>query len=776
MRTPTIFPSLRRHAAPLGWGAALALGAVGLACVPLFDKVGYEFCLALALPASLMGVHLGVRRVACRRRAAVGSDAQRADARPFATIVALWKSAALTALGVSLIPLAVITLNAVRVRNCDYVSGLLWYPAVPMASSILGAALGVLAGLATRRTGAALVLGLLAVLGSVAWGVWRFYAAPPIFGYDPFVGYFAGSLYDEEVSLPRALLWARAYHLTVALFALSLAACFLDGRAHRLRRAAWRGPYAWPMLALGLVATWLYAHHASLGFELSADEVASALGGTLRTEHFVIRYSPRGPVAKELSSVAREHEFRYAQLKGLFGVEPDGPITSYLFDSVEDKARLMGAQHTFIAKPWRREVYLQHEPWPHPVLMHELAHVFAGAFGDPLFHTSLKGLAFNVGMIEGVAEAAAWHGSPLTPHELVRTLRQLGREPDLGQILSTSFLGINATSAYATAGSFCRFLLDTRGAPGLREVYRAGGSPESFVHAYGAPLSQLAEEWRKTVDGTVVPEAERELVKERLLRPSIFHRVCAHELALAREHARALLGAGDHDAALATYTKVCDEDPDDPNNLEALMNAGRAVNRPDLALGYGERVLHHPKASPALLGATETALGDLALERHDRATALRFYRKAESRPSDEGQARLLTVKILATEEAPGPVADGFERLVGGGPHDAATDLLTTRELVLKAPDRGLTHYLFARQLFLRDRFAEAAESLARAIELGLPDGRFEREAARMHAVCLFRSGALDRAKQAFISLAASGAEGARLEARDWAARADFYAR
>ena len=38
----------------------------------------------------------------------------------------------------------------------------------------------------------------------------------------------------------------------------------------------------------------------------------------------------------------------------------------------------MGAADTYIAKPWRREVYVQAAGYPHPVLGHELMHVLAG--------------------------------------------------------------------------------------------------------------------------------------------------------------------------------------------------------------------------------------------------------------------------------------------------------------------------------------------------------------------------------------------------------------
>ena len=43
------------------------------------------------------------------------------------------------------------------------------------------------------------LLGLAGPLGGIAIGFGRFYTSPMVFGFDPFVGYFAGPLYDTVV-------------------------------------------------------------------------------------------------------------------------------------------------------------------------------------------------------------------------------------------------------------------------------------------------------------------------------------------------------------------------------------------------------------------------------------------------------------------------------------------------------------------------------------------------------------------------------------------------
>ncbi len=470
------------------WSFILFVVGAGLCFVPLFDVLGYEWCLAMAVVASLAGAQVAALRVGRERRERAPSAVTAAEARPGVTVARLWWGATLRLWGALGLPLGAILANALRVRNCDVGAGLAWFAMLPMLSAAMGAGAGVVAGLLRPWRGrvapTALALGI--VVASVAWGVWRFYAAPPIFGYDPFVGYFAGTLYDEEIAITAAFGWARLYD--VALLTGWLAACALLLDAGRLclgRPAPARArPLGMAILAFAAAAT-LWSARARLGFALCAQEIGQRLGGELRTAHFVLHYSPTGPYAKELAAYAEDDELYWAELEKLFGAAPVPPVHAFLFDNAAQKRELMGAGHTFIAKPWRREIYLQHDAWPQTVTKHELAHVFAGRFGDPIFGIARRGLGFNVGLIEGVAVAAAWEGQPLTPHQVVKVLRdaKLLDVDTLASVMGPSFFGINAAQAYNVAGSFCRFLADTRGVGKLEALYRAaGGAAELAAH------------------------------------------------------------------------------------------------------------------------------------------------------------------------------------------------------------------------------------------------------------------------------------------------------
>jgi hypothetical protein len=750
------------------WSLVFVVLACVLQVLPLFDLLGFEFSFAMALLVTLAGIDLAAAEVKRARRERSPSQRARDDARPLLALLRLWGASIAGSWLVLLLPLVVSLGNGLRVRNCDRVGGLVWYALLPALSALAATATGVLAAVTVRR---ARLLGYGVFLASLAWALYRFLAAPPVNAFDPFGGYFPGTLYDENVTVPAALYWARLYHLTASLAALALASRFLDGETLRLKLgAAKRRPLLFT-IALSLGALYLGASGGRLGFARSAEDIARALGGERRTEHFVLHYSPTGPFAADLDLHAAEHELRWRELHDLWKIDPGVPIHAYLFDSVAQKQQLMGAAHTSVAKPWRKEIYLQYEAWPHSVLPHELAHVFAGAFGDPLLHVSRDGVSLNLGLIEGSAVAASWHGSSslgLTPHQQAQVMRKAGIAPPLTEVLGIRFLGFNNGAAYAEAGSFCRWLLDTRGPEPLEKVYRRGGSEQAFLDAYGISLRQLAAEWGRFVDGLEAPESQRQLAEERLSQPSVFHKVCAHELAVRREAASHAAAAGDHVRALQLLDGVCHDDPDDPDNLAELMDAARAGKRDDDARAAAERLMRHPKATPALRARALMLVGDLALARRDFAAAAQAYLAAEKLPLDEASGRLVTVKRMAAQMAPPP--DALVRFLVEAAREPPLMLATAQELAQSDPGNGLYLYLYGRQLSERSLFARAAEALERSRRLGLPDARFQREADRIAGIARYRLRQFDASQDDFQRLAEGAPEGVRLAAADWIER------
>jgi hypothetical protein len=760
------------------WGALLAALAVAMAATPLTALLAFESSFLLGIAAALAGAHLGAERVFVARRGLAPSEADRADAHPARAVLGLHARATARVLALLVLPLGILSLNALRVKNCDLATGLAWYALLPGLTAATGAAAGVCAGLATRRRIGGTLAALAILLLSVGWGVWRFYAAPPVFGFDPFVGYFPGSLYDEEIPITSALLGARSLHLTGALAALLIAAGLLDGRRLRLTlRARALAPLA---AGLALAALWVAAR-AWAQPELAPDarSLARVLDGARETDHLTLRYASGGPWARDIALHARDFEFRWTELRQTLGTAPDGKITCWLFDSAEQKRRYLGASHTQIAKPWRREIYLQHADWPHPVVKHELAHVLAGAFGDPIFHVARRGFHFSVGLIEGAAVAADDPPQRVSLDQQVKIMRAEGLLPPLERIFGPGFFAYSGPQAYTAAGSFCRFLIETRGAERFRALYRSAGD---FASVYGEPLQALERAWLQRVDATPLSAEEHGQARERLRRPSVWKKVCAHELAERLAEAQAALAAGDVPRALALHASIVRDDPGEPEHLAEWMDALSSARREPEALESAHRLLDHPAASDGQKARALTLLGDAELRGGDPHAGETIAR-ALALPLDEATARQLRARAIAARELAKPSgATPFGRalvryLVGDapGPRDAALDVYRAAEVVQAAPDAGLGHYLLGRQLAAHDRAAEALPELERALARGLPDPGFTVEARRLAASAALRSGDPARSRALWEEQARETDPLARAEAKDWIARCDFDA-
>ena len=136
-------------------------------------------------------------------------------------------------------------------------------------------------------------------------------------------------------------------------------------------------------------------------------------------------------------------------------------------------------------------------------------------------------------LIEGLAVAAAWTRgrgsglmSRLTPHQWTAAMRRLDLAPPVGDLFNPqSFYAYNARISYTTCGSFVRFYGEERGKNAVNQLYAKGGE--------GIDLSSMIHRWESWLDEQSLPPKVLKTAKALLNRPSIFSKVCAHELAAA---------------------------------------------------------------------------------------------------------------------------------------------------------------------------------------------------------------------------------------------------
>ena len=415
-------------------------------------------------------------------------------------------------------------------------------------------------------------------------------------------------------------------------------------------------------LAVGLVAASIvvFAARGRLRFHVRHRDVLQALDGERHSNRIVLRYdTATGGKPADLALTMEDLEFRYDQLRDILGVEPAGPITVYQFPSAEAKKALVGAANTLYAKPWTREIFVQAAAFPASRLRHEMAHVFAGAFGDRFFGIALavtwKGPLpvprLAMGLVEGVAEAADFTdpdgGS--TTHQEAAAIIADGRAPPLADVIGAGFSTLSGPRAYTLAGSFCRFLLDTRGAERLRALYHSAGD---FTSTYGQPLGALEAEWRRFLAQQPMSAEQRARAREQFRRPAIFKKVCAREQAARVIEARGLLGDGPGARGPGLLEQACSDDPIEPT-LEGGAGAGAGGGGRGGARGHaagGHRARRGRDGARAR--ARREPHGRPVLSRGDFDNTRVALRDVLAAATDEGERRTATAKLRALDDEP----------------------------------------------------------------------------------------------------------------------------
>lgn len=678
----------------------------------------------------------------------------------------------LRALVVFAVPTLILFANSFRIQQCEPAMGALYFAMGPLIGTLLAVAVGRLLGEWFKRP---LAVPLAFMVPLVAYGVSvsRFYSSPGVFAFNHFAGWFPGTIYDEAQGFPDSYLTFRL--VTVGWFIAATA-------ARKLTRALLSespiGQIAGHALLFGLVvagAIGATVRGDQLGHHTSVNHIAKELGHKLVGEHCTA-YVPRELPAASARRVLADCDFRVWQTAKELGVTPPDDVRAFFFRSSEEKQRLMGAGHTYIAKPWRSEVYLQLRDWPHPVLEHEIVHVVAAEIGQGPFRVSgpLDGWLPDPALIEGVAVAVTWESRDgLSPHQWAKTLMELERLPRLRDVWGLNFLKQPSRDAYTIAGSVMRFVADHYGPHAMRRTYLWG----SVERATGASLEEIEKAWRESLSKVSLPDGAVERARAAFSRKSIFTAICPRTMARLSEELSQDLSADDAIRAAQTCDRMLAIRPGDPtarvHQVRALAQQGR--------LDDAEALVKKMRVDPSLPAPFQAfALTSLADElwRHSRRNeAQSLYDEVLTMPGDEDAKRNLEVKKLAITWGGTSERALFDLLVGdrGRSRHSGTQMYRTMQLHERQKPEGvpsLGAYLAGRQLFGAERFELTIPLLESARSEGLPTERLEREATRMLAIAYVAEGRWDAAEALFhAQLKDTHTDHAAV--RDWLMRVNF---
>jgi tetratricopeptide (TPR) repeat protein len=721
-------PLLHSRAAQVGL-AVVVIGMAAIGFIPLFGGPGYESSLGAGI---LLGFVVTVTT-------ALGTLAL-PDQTPAIDVLSRGLSTgALLALAAWLTTFA----HGLRVGYCDALAGSESFALGPGVGALVGGAWGALAGeIARGRRRPRLSATLLAIagpLGSISFSVGRFYTSPMIFAYDPFVGFFSGTVYDTVIDHSGLLSYRAGSAAT--LIAAIVVALHLERRPGGALRPTWIQRPA--IAVLGIVAAsasvLANAFGSHLGHWQTSATIAAALGGRIEGARCSVVY-PRTLRQEDVERLAKDCDAHVAVLERWFGAPGPARITVFLFESSAQKGALMGAADTYIAKPWRREIYIQAAPYPHPVIGHELAHVLAGAFGRGPFRIagSAGGWLPDPGLIEGVAVAAEPPEGDLLPREWALAMRDLGLLPPLDHLFALGFLGENASVAYTASGAFVGWVHDRFGA----DVVRAWYGGRALSELTGASWPDLEKRWRDDLGAVALPSAARGVAKARFDRPGVFGRRCPHVVDACRARADQLRAAGDFEGAITAFEEMLSLDPHDDGTRIAIartelrQKAHAADGRAGLSsIAEDNSVARHLR-DRAIEDLADLALAEGSPESREEAVAR--YTEVASRTLDEDARRTLDIKsAAASEESLRPSVVALLIGQGGRGPDRAMAMELLGAVTVAHTDDGVPWYLLARQYVNGASFDEANRRLDRALALPikLPRVRLEAERLRMLGAC-----------------------------------------
>ena len=722
---------LRSRASVIGLVVALlALGAIGF--LPLFGGPGYESALAAGIVLPFAVAIATALEIASIPRVNGASAGPVTTARSFERGLANGAVYALAAYGLTL-------LHGLRVGFCDLPLGSAHFALGPVPGALLAGAYGALVGELARgkkrRRLFAVLLAIAGPLGSMLFSVGRFYASPMVFAYDPFAGYFSGTLYDTVIDF-SGLVSYRAGTLATLVAGFVIALHVGRDGAGKLTISGDRRAGA--LIVGGLAASGSAASMLEgdrLGHWETPASIAATLGASASGTRCDVIHA-RGMRPADVDRFVRDCDAHVEAGERWFDAPGPQRITVYLFVDAAQKQALMGAADTYIAKPWRREIYVQTSGYPHPVVGHELMHVLAGSFGHGPFRVagSALGLLPNPGLIEGVAVAAAPPEGDLTPRQWAKAMKDLGLLPKLDSLFNLGFLGQNASTAYTVSGAFVGWIHDRYGAAAARAWY--GG--RELAEVTGVPWAELERAWQADLDTITLPDAARAQAKTRFDRPAIFGRTCPRTIDACKNAGDRLHGGGDEARAIEKYEEVLRLDPHDGTAPISIARAMIADGRVDEGLAALARIADGEGERRDVRDRALEELGDqsLAIDRGD--DAVRRFEAVAARTVNEDQLRTLDVKIAAAKDArarPAVVA----LLIGTHGRGPDRTLATERLAAWSAadPGDGLPLYLIGRQYFTGGQYEEAADRLDRALagHIDVPRVAVEAERLRMVAAC-----------------------------------------
>ena len=500
--------------------------AIFLSTIPLFDILGYEFSLSIAVLAYLVSGMFLIFTITNKNK----SDNDVCHLFIFS-------------ISLVVVPLLFMTVKGFFITNCNFLKGLSFFLLIPFISAIFGSSIGLFVSRVLDKKIYRIFTFLFISLLILLKAPYDFIYGPSVNSFNHIFGFFAGPIYDEIVEIGKPLIFYRAYTLTLSIFFITLALTVKRIKGTELISKALSAIF----IISFLTALFFIFDGENLGFNNTHNFIQKKLGGKFETGNFIF-YFPKSLDGK-VHTIADEFEYNFAVLKTDLKISPYGKISVYIYKDEETQKDLMGSRGIFISKPSTKEIHLTYAFPLYLPIKHELTHILAGEFGFPIIKISPR-----IVLLEGLAEAMVGYHENITLDEYCSALFKLGFDLDINSIMSPlGFWSKQGAIAYFKGGSFTKFLIDNYGIDKFKEVYRG----RSFKEVYGKFSKNITDDWIKKIKEIQISDEQLKKA-EILFKPKgIFEKSCAHEVAFLLNRGNELFKSGTKEDALKIFDNAC---------------------------------------------------------------------------------------------------------------------------------------------------------------------------------------------------------------------------
>lgn len=718
----------------------LGLLSVILCFVPLFNLLAFEFCLAATCALTL--VH------------GVASAYKLRDTE--LTVVKRWQLSCLYLLGPCIAMLVPILANGIFVRNCNWWEGFQLFALLVIGGGIVSS--GFAAGCAAiSKRGHWFFVGIWLLAAAVAVG--RFLLSPQVDVFTLFGGYFPGALYDEVIQQQERILWSRFEDLWLTTSFVFIVA--IKRGEFRKRTLIW-------LISIGGL---VYLQSHRLDLRRSHSHIQMRLGGHLQTAHFQL-YFPKTWSNEKASKLGVEMEFLREEVTSALQTSSDQDLGIYFYANMNQKKRLMGARNTRIAKPWQKEFHIDSPRIGASVIRHELIHLIAAEFGaSPLKIAQNRFGLPNMALTEGLAEAHSPRDSRLSLHEWSAALGRINKRPNIESLMSADgFYQSSARIAYTVCGSLLLYTEQKYGLDAVKAWYRSGQwqrEPE---------LSELLTNWAQFLEAVPLSPQALEATKAYFDRPSIFKRVCAHELSHIREKAHRAIRLQQRETAFRLLESILLISPKNKWARLAYLEQLALDGQLEAALQMARDIGQDEQVSKLTRNIGQEWEADINVLKGDLITAQSAYETLGTSSFDRNVKRRIDVKSAAMKQ-PELAKDVVKLLSFSQDAQQARDRL--QSLFRTHPQNPIIGYLKARHHLNRSQREYAARLLAELKVEKLPQ-TVQMEISRLRAHLAFEGHCFHLAETGFahhVKLYGSMlTAGERDRFDEWRRRSGFFAR